>query len=339
MDIKNKTIWQHAAGDWGHNHVDLCLKYDVILTGQEKSINIFKNEDEMQKGDIVVLKLGRSTVYGVGVVGQYEHLEVFDDMDGWWLGHTRRVQWLCREQHDFPGKPLVVATTAGLYNPDVIQWLDGLKLAVGEHEYLHADLPRGDKITSDAIATYLFNKGIASDSIRNLLDPSGDFLQIAKWYDGWDWNDRPSEHETVSHLVVPLLRILGWTPQRMALEWNRIDITLFSRLPRNNDDLTVVLEAKKVREPCLSWAKEQAMEYVKNKEHPLVNCLRVIVTDGLRYGVFTRNNNEEFKLYAYLNLINPRTKYAIYDCYAGRDGCKGAQEAIFAMTPEWQPDQ
>ena len=28
-----------------------------------------------------------------------------------------------------------------------------------------------------------------------------------------DWGH---EHETVCHLVVPLLRILGWTPQKMA---------------------------------------------------------------------------------------------------------------------------
>ena len=336
MDIKNKTIWQHAAGDWGHSHEDLCLKYDVILTGETRSITIFK--DKMQEGDIVVLKLGRSTVCGVGVTGQYEHFEVFDDIDGWWLGHTRRVQWLWREKpYNFQGLPLVVATTARLYNTDVIQWLGDLGLTVDEHEYKHADLPDlGDKVTSDAIATYLFNKGIASDSIRNLLDPNGGFLQIAKWYDEWEWNDRPSEHETVSHLVVPLLRILGWTPQRMALEWNRIDVALFSRLPRNDNDLAVVLEAKKVREPCLSWAKEQAMEYVK--KHSLANCLRVIVTDGLRYGVFTRNQNGEFNLYAYLNLRNLRTNYAIYDCYA-IDGCKGAKEAIFAMTPEWQPDQ
>ena len=54
------------------------------------------------------------------------------------------------------------------------------------------------------------------------------------------------------------------------------------------------------------------------------------MTDGLRYGVFTRAGTD-FLPYAYLNLTRLRNEYPIYDC-------KGAKEAILAMTPEWQPD-
>src|SRR5260370_42567094 len=61
----------------------------------------------------------------------------------------------------------------------------------------------------------------------------------------------PSEHETVAYLVVPLLRALGWTPQRMAVEWNHVDVALFEQLPRSDKSLRVVAEAKKMDNSCL----------------------------------------------------------------------------------------
>ncbi len=134
----------------------------------------------------------------------------------------------------------------------------------------------------------------------------------------------PSEHETVSYLVVPLLRALGWTPQRMAIEWNYVDLALFERLPRNDDTLTVVVEAKKMDASCLN-AKSQAMSYAKNK----AGCHRLIVTDGLRYGVYVKKDNDEFHLYSYMNLTNMRHEYPVYEC-------KGTKDALLAMAPEWK---
>ena len=346
MNIEGTTLWQHAAGDPDHNHVELCLDWDVILIGPgdvpwpetnrdgvRKEVHAFC--EQMQEGDIVILKRGQSRVYGVGVIGEYKWCDEFNDVDGWDLGHTRRVHWLWPGEHDpdhksfHPNRPLTRSTTQRIYNDVVRQWLKELDAVDDVQERTYRDLPKpGSNVTGDDIAAYLFDKGIVSDSIRNLLDPNGEFLQIAKWYNGWEWGSSPSEHETVSHLVVPLLRILGWTPQRISLEWNKIDVALFSRLPRDNADLAIVLEAKRVRSPCLSWAVTQAKGYAEG----LPRCLRLIVTEGLRYGVFTRKTtNEKFSRYAYLNLTRPRTEYLIYEC-------KGAKEAILAMTPDWQPD-
>lgn len=68
-------------------------------------------------------------------------------------------------------------------------------------------------------------------------------VRIAGWYGRTEI--QPSERETVAYLVVPLLRSLGWTPQRMAIEWNRIDVALFDALPRQDDNLVAAVEAKK----------------------------------------------------------------------------------------------
>ena len=120
--------------------------------------------------------------------------------------------------------------------------------------------------------------------------------------------------------VVPFLRALGWTPQKMAVEWNHVDIALFSNLPRKDDNLTVVVEAKRRGNSCLT-AKSQAEEYARSK-----GCDRLIVTDGIRFGIFGKID-ERFQLISYLNITRLRNSYPIYDCF-------GAREAILNMTPE-----
>jgi hypothetical protein len=108
----------------------------------------------------------------------------------------------------------------------------------------------------------------------------------------------------------------------MAIEWNRVDIALFYNLPRQDDSLSIVVEAKKKDNSCLS-AQSQAEVYAKGK----TNCSRLIVTDGLRYGIY-KKIKENFQLYAYFNLTALRDKYNVYSCF-------GVKEAIMAMTPEW----
>lgn len=358
MNIEGKRIWQHAAGDSGHEHVDLCLEYDVILIGpgsapweeahrdwQRSDVHRFCGgaQEEMQEDDIVVLRIWRSQVYAVGVIGEYTWCDEFNDIDGWDLGHARRVHWTWNYKDDnggtpksyHPRRPLAMGTTHRLYQSDVTGWIASPDVPDPVGNFVYANLPIGSEdVTSEHIAEHLFEMGMASDSLGDLLDPNGEFVLMAAWYNGWPWGTTPSEHETVSHLVVPLLRILGWTPQRMALEWKKMDIVLFSRLQRNcgngrvGANVNVVVEAKRVRNPCLSWAVSQAERYAR----PLENCHRLIVTDGLRYGVFTRETSaDEFSIYAYLNLTRPRAEYPIYNC-------RGAREATLAMTPEWRAD-
>ena len=115
-------------------------------------------------------------------------------------------------------------------------------------------------------------------------------------------------------------------PQRMAIEWKHVDVALFDKLPRNDKNTCVVVEAKKMSASCLS-AVSQALSYAKNKS----SCRRLIVTDGLRYGVHVRNGQQPFTLGAYMNLTRLRKEYPI-------DNCSGANEALLAMASEWKPD-
>ena len=343
MDIENKNYWQHAAGDTDRNYVDLCIKWDVILNGpgyagalpeckerllkdgwtSKKVTGLIRFSHEMEEGDIVVLRLGTNEIYGVGyIVGGYEWLDIFSDVDGWDLNHVRRVKWFWKDLHKpktFPAHTLKFGdTTQNLSSDIIIDWIKNLPQPKIP-DIVKLPPPDATKVDFNSISEYLFEQGVSSNSIEVLLKEIDELVRIARWYKK---STAPSESETVTYLVVPLLRALGWTPQKMAVEWNNVDVALFNKLPRNDDNLSVVVEAKKKDNSCLS-AKSQAESYADNKQ----NCQRLIVTDGLRYGVYLRNENI-FNLVAYFNLTSLKNSYPIYNCY-------GITEALKIMTPEW----
>ena len=143
MNIENKTIWQIGSGEpnEGRNHSDTCLKWNVILLGPgyagpypecdeklvadgEDSRSIRRFAEEINDEDIVVLKLGTGTIYGVGqVVGKYQWLDCFGDVDGWDLQHTRRVNWLWKGEKSFPANTMGIGRCQRLYVKPVKDWL------------------------------------------------------------------------------------------------------------------------------------------------------------------------------------------------------------------------
>ena len=294
--------------------------------------------DQMQDGDLVVLRQGTKIVHGVGeVVGKYDHHEEFNDVDGWEIGHIRRVRWLWNGTEDperFPAYSMNRGNTTQLLPENasrVRSWLQSLDVPQESYDRTLMELPPkppnpGSYITVEEISDHLFREGVASNSISHLLDEIGELIRIARWYE--QEKQPPSESETINYLVVPLLRALGWTPQRMAIEWNRVDIALFSKLPREWKSLSVAIEAKKIELSCFS-GYGQAARAAENAD----DCQRIILTEGLRYGVFKKNGAHEFALYAYLNLRRLRHRYPLYDVASP---CLGAQDALLAMTPEWQ---
>lgn len=346
MQLNHKNIWQQGGGDGDRIYCDICFKYGVILNGpgyagefSEKSnkqlmadgISSKKITDlrrfckEMKDGDIVVLRVGTKEIYGVGViVGDYTWNNIFSDIDGWDMQHTRRVNWLWNQDKPkaFPLYTLKQGdTTQTLDSQEVVDWIKTLSLDFALPAQLPI-LPQEDEveIKLESIAEFLYDKGTSGNSIERLINVIDDLHMIAKWYKK---QDSPSEFETESYLIIPLLRALGWTPQKMAIEWNKVDIALFQKLPRTDENLVAVVEAKRKGNSCLT-AFSQAERYSQNKK----NCNRLVVTDGLRYGVFLKNKQGTYKLHAYMNLTELKDEYVVYEC-------KGINEALWAMTPDW----
>lgn len=364
MNLNGRTVWQQASGDTERDYADLCLKHGVILNGydaacvpppsvdfvepgvsrvlapgsppaiEELRVSKRKKSDltrfchTMKSGDIVVLRRGTSQVLGVGWIdGPYFFDDNFCDIDGWNLPLARQVSWFWsagKTPRAFGTYKLKQGDTTQRLKPngEVWQWLESLPepAPLKESQGPRARFPHQKEISIEAVSDYLFDQGIASDSIRGLLAQMGELVRIAGWYQRT--HQSPSESETIAYLVAPLLRVLGWTPQKMAVEWNHVDVALFASLPRSNDSLRVVVEVKKMHASCLT-AESQAKRYALGKGR----CHRLILTDGLRYAVHTREATDDFKLAAYLNLTRMRDHYPVL-------GCQGAQDSLLLMAPE-----
>lgn len=357
MEIQGKTIWQIAAGDTDRNYADLCLHWDVVLNGpgdpgvwgpQKYAASIRKRQlsvmrrfcERVKERDLVILRVGTQHVYGVGeVVGKSLWLDDFGDVDGWDLQHVRRVRWLWKRD----GKPATFPVYS-LKRGDTVQelkqapkrepvlkWLRSLVVPAaaysGELRPLPISCQDGVPVGGTDMAEigeYLFDQGMAAAYVDHLADGMGELVRIANWYSRAEV--RPSEHETVAYLVVPLLRALGWTPQAMAVEWHYVDLALFNDLPRRDESLAVAVEAKPRGSSCLT-AKSQAETYAQ----PRPSCRRLVVTDGLRYGVYVRGDNGKFppNPVAYLNLLRMKEAYPVLNCL-------GAKDALLAMAADWR---
>ncbi|WP_371801686.1 type I restriction endonuclease [Candidatus Lokiarchaeum ossiferum] len=362
--INKRVIWQESAGDTNRDYVNICLKYDVILNGpgrfgswpecktglikygieigvnkSKKAEDLRRFAKDMQEGDIVILRTGTNFVHAIGIIsGVYFWCNLFSDVDGWDLQHVRRVKWIwIRENNkpkDFPVNTLKQGdTTQQLGTKEkrkpLLDWLKSLDLNYDEVDLQVSKLPKLSPVVSlDQIGEYLFSKGVSSNSIENLKDVIDDLQMIARWYDN-DYLLDPSEFETEAYLVIPLLRALGWTPQKMALEFKsedkggkKIDIALFSNLPRSDETIVSLIEAKRKGESVFN-AFQQAKDYAEGK----TTINRLVVSDGIRYGIFTKNK-DDWQLLAYMNLTSFHEEYKIYDA-------KGILEALWVMSPEW----
>lgn len=362
MNLDGKQIWQVAGGDTDRSYVDLFLRWDVIAMGpgaygrwpkcsaaalangytSRKLTDVSRFYEKMKDGDIIVLRLGTGLVYGVGeVVGNDTlWLDDFGDIDGWDLEHVRRVRWLWTydgSPKSFASHTLKWGDTVQKMNSDEVRnWLSEMVVSPESAARELKKLPescaneqRGDNADMQRVADFLFDQGIAAQSIDGLVEQMDELVRIARWYQRT--GQRPSESETIAYLVVPLLRTLGWTPQKMAVEWNFVDIALFGQTPRRDSNLRAVIEVKKMNSSCLT-ARSQAESYAVKEGRD--TCTELIVTDGLRYAVFMRNKEDKAfpsQPVAYLNLTRTREVYPILEC-------RGARTALLTMAADWNGD-
>lgn len=351
--------WQIAAGDQDRNYTDVCIRHSAIMMGpgsygswespqtrpvleargvtskRIKNLELFCRS--IKPGHMIVLRLGMSEVHAVGIVrGQYEHNDFFADVDGWDLNNYYRVEWIWAKPE---GRPEIFNnalnfgdTTQRLCRSEktkkLFEWIDQLPDPTNG-PLSELPLP-GQKIEPADISRRLFDYGVGSGSLSSLENRIKDLCSLARWYQTFRVN--PSEAETVAHLVVPLLISLGWTPQTIALEFHqkksgRADVVLYANGNRKDYSPIVVIEAKRYEASCLT-AGSQVRSYAEG----LPYARRIVVTDGIRYGIFVAEARE--KIFrtdpsAYLNLAYPRNSYPVYG------NCGGGDEAMLYMSAFW----
>jgi len=138
-----------------------------------------------------------------------------------------------------------------------------------------------------------------------------------KWYQ--NQGHALGEHEARTFLVVPLLQALGWSEQKIKIEWDHIDVALFAKpYTKATADAhpVFIIETKRYQE-SVSAAKKQGMKYMKRYK----DCRWLLLTDGCRYRLYERHGTRYCRI-AYLNLLKPRLKHP----YDEREG--GALELL-----------
>ena len=296
------AIWQISAGPVDRPYADVFLSYGVGLIGpgdsgpwrlgdeDERFEGSFVRRfaSEMQVGDVVVLRTGIDRIRAVGVVASdYQYLEPFDDVNGWDLQHARRICWQrLPEEYVFSGGVFGAnaARCSRVRNEEVLDYARRF-VGSGLTRWQEAPLPALPPVDAPL-----------EEVPRELGDVVALARDLAGLYGDTDrLGDAPAENETVAHFVVPFLRALGWAPERIAVEWRRIDVALFDALPRTPESCRFVIEAKRLG-TGLEGAREQAKAYVETLGVPR----EVVVTDGFRYRLFSCE--DDFAPVAYANL-------------------------------------
>jgi hypothetical protein len=252
-------IWQISGGPAARTYADIFVKYGVGLIGpgdagawlarrpdedfvdeQGKSGAFVRRfASEMQQGDVVLLRTGISTITAIGIVASdYVYLDQFDDVNGWDLQHARRVRW-CQlpEEHAF-GAPVFGANPprcSRAQNADIRDYVERF-VSSPPTQWQEAPLPElpDEEPALDVVPVEL----------EGIVAQAHDLVRF--FWDRDRFGDHPSEDELVAHFVVPFFRQLGWPPERIAIKWQRIDVALFTALPRTPENCRIVIEAKRL---------------------------------------------------------------------------------------------
>jgi hypothetical protein len=81
-------------------------------------------------------------------------------------------------------------------------------------------------------------------------------------------------------------RLLGWVEKQIRIEWEHRDVVLFAspHTQKGKDELLILIETKRPGDGLGDAPERQAADYAKKN----LTCDRLVVTDGIRYKMFTK---------------------------------------------------
>ena len=303
--VLEHRVWQVAGGPQDRSYEEVFLRHGVALIGpgdpgswcEDRAdsdyggsyVRIFAND--MADGDVVLLRTGQRGLVAIGlVVGEYQHLPQFDDVNGWDIQHARRVRWRRLPEHynlasnAFGANPRRVSR---VWQSDILDYVKRF-LASPPTSWQTASLP-----VLPPVEPFL---DPIPGSLRGLVAQAQDLEPL--YWQPHRFGKRPAEDEMIVHFVVPLLIALGWPPERIAVQWNKVDICVFSHLPRAAESCFLLFEAKR-----LGKGVEGAVGQARGYAESLSLYCDVVVTDGIRYRLYERSTDYQPAAYANLTRL------------------------------------
>ena len=347
-------VWQVAAGDPGRDYSKLFLDHDVMLLGPGAPGDIRDAAStydgwsaakvgairdfchKVEPGDYVIMRVGRRVV-GLGVVPEADYCwdDRFDDIHGWDLQHMRRVCWaegvadrlegLQRQAGFFSGRRSMFSR---FRQPKMIEKLRPLLEQCQVRPLKPLPDAIGPALEDDEAGQLLFSHGLPQGSVDALLTSIGRQRRLLRWYKQHGQEaGRPTEHEVVAYMVLPMLLALGWSEQLLAVEWKSIDLAAFDRTPTTASACAMVCEAKGMQAGLQGRAYAQARQYVKTRK--LTGCRHILLTQGERFYLYERDDEGVWQPEprGYLNLTKLRA-----NCILPRN--TNAIDTLMALTPQ-----
>ncbi len=306
-------VWQVATGEAGRDYRELFFAHDLMILGPShkgsaadgryaggkpnsaaSQVNAFALGPA--PGDRVLMRYGREVI-GIGRIpddpaDQYEFDEAFRSVYGWDLCHRRRVKWatpvelgeLARVYAGVKQKP----SFTRVHEPCIVSGVAAF------HDELFreplASLPRVDArlYTEEELGVELFRAGVSNSSIEAILAALRQAERLTSWYGSGGAGRFPTEHEVVSHIVLPLFLSLGWSHQQIAVEWNQVDVAFFKRTPTTAENCVMILEAKGLGRG-LGDVLDQPRRYCETLG--LNNARYIVVTDGANLFTYAREGD------------------------------------------------
>lgn len=327
-------VWQIATGEAGRDYRDLFVSHDIMVLGPSHLGNarespyrdgvpnsagnqVHNFAHRPKPGDRVLMRFGREVI-GVGEIPaeddeQYSFDERFRGVYGWDLCHTRRVKWgdgaelgeLANVYAQAKQKP----SFTGVNETHIREFIEGIDAKYFERPL--RDLPDVDPrmYSDDELGVELFKAGISNKNIDDILAAIRQAERLCNWYWSAESGRYPTEHEVVSHVVLPLFLGLGWSHQQMAVEWQRTDLAFFGRTPTTPENCVMVLEAKGLG-TSLGNVLGQPQSYVESLG--LDNVRYIVTTDGANLFVYERTGGRwNPDPVAYLSIAYRRREYPL----------------------------
>lgn len=135
---------------------------------------------------------------------------------------------------------------------------------------------------SDVRTTMIYN-------IEAILAALRQAERLISWYRSGGSGRYPTEHEVISHVVLPIFLRLGWSHQQIAVEWNKVDMAFFKRTPTIPNNCIMVLEAKGLGR-SLGDVLHQPRNYCTTLG--LGGVRYIVTTDGANLFMYQRDGSD-----------------------------------------------
>ncbi|MHB8338973.1 MAG: hypothetical protein ACYDEE_16280 [Ignavibacteriaceae bacterium] len=329
-DINPRNCWQIGTGDGTRSYFDIFLKYGVALVGpgdpgiegepgtelyyltHRNDRNWGKILKQVEENEWIIARKGKKIILAVGkVLKEIGHSNLFYDVEGWDLQHYIKVKWYTPNSPDniiwFDDSVLSQSTLQRCKNQFVFNTIYQTEFEEKNSQFEVEDISIPKPIDNSDIMKILIDEGLRIQDAENISLTIQRIIKLAEWY---QHNDRGTlESEIIAFLILPFLIALGWSEQKIKLEYQNIDIALFKKVFKGDYSSSpeFIIEAKTFSNG-LAFTHKQILNYAK--KYP--DCKNFIATNGFRYRLFFKDGKNLVQK-GYVNLLRLNERNVLDD--------------------------